>query len=151
MGSLYDGPKSKPGSSRYRGLMPDNAPCYVRCYDNGGETVDRYTVVYSRVDGHPFVGMSEKPYDPQGFGQHGENERCAIDDPTYGHIGKKICFADLPQACQHLVLSDYATYWHLDIGSHPLILAWSAGMNRSHWTAPRPPKGKFDSVRRESK
>jgi hypothetical protein len=76
-------------------------------YDNEGETFDRYTVFYSgRGVFHPsdlrmrmHVGMSEHPFHPQGFGQHG-----------YGmpgrHVGKRIKFEDLPPDCQKLVLQD---------------------------------------------
>jgi hypothetical protein len=57
--------------------MPNGIPRYVRCYDNGGETFDRFTVVFSgryrHLTGGEFwhVGMSEHPFHPQGFGQHG--------------------------------------------------------------------------------
>jgi hypothetical protein len=56
--------------------------------------------------------MSGAPFHPQGFGQHGESETI-IDRPTYGHLGKKITFADLPEDCQKLVISDYRYYWQL--------------------------------------
>jgi hypothetical protein len=80
----------------------------IRVYDNGGKTFDRYTVAYletafiSRATGkkeYEFVGMSAYPFHPQGFGQHGE---CGIGR----HLGKRIKFADLPEQCQRLVLSD---------------------------------------------
>ena len=35
-------------------------------FDNGGETLDRYTLVF---DGHCW-GMSEKPFHPHGYGQY---------------------------------------------------------------------------------
>ena len=40
--------------------------------DNGGETADRYTVIYTTKSGryNDAVGMSEHPFHPQGFGQH---------------------------------------------------------------------------------
>lgn len=80
----------------------------IRAYDDGGKTLDRYTVVYLETafiqpttgrKVYEFVGMSEDPFHPQGFGQHGECE-------TGRHLGKRIRFADLPPACQRLVLSD---------------------------------------------
>lgn len=37
--------------------------------------------------------------------------------PRYGHIGKKIKWADLPPDCQKLVLSTYTDLW--DIVSQP--------------------------------
>ena len=32
-------------TQRKENLLPQGTPRYVRCYDNGGETADRYTVV----------------------------------------------------------------------------------------------------------
>jgi hypothetical protein len=95
--------------------MPGGVPKWVRCYDNGGETFDRYTIVYikKRVDGQfLYVGASEYPFDPQGFGQHGESF-WPIDRPTYGHLGKKIPFTDLPPDVQRLVVSDYKAIWEI--------------------------------------
>ena len=56
---------------------------FVRCYDNGGSTCDRYTAVYigryRQRDGHGQLSwfqhccMSECPFHPQGVGMHGEN------------------------------------------------------------------------------
>jgi len=99
-------------------LLPNGVPRYVRCYDNGGETFDRYTVVYTGRYRHKtggvfwYVGMSSNPFHPQGFGIHGELYS-QIDRPTYGHLGKKIKFENLPENCQKLVLSDYADLWDL--------------------------------------
>ena len=47
----------------------------VACYDNGGQTADRYTVVFLDAPGHRpktflSLGMSPCPFHPQGFGQH---------------------------------------------------------------------------------
>ncbi len=73
-------------------------------YDNGGETFDRYTVVYNALaTGKPgvyeAVGMSEDPFHPQGFGQH-----CSA--MLGKHLGKRITFKQLPKDCQKLVTQD---------------------------------------------
>jgi hypothetical protein len=71
-------------------------------YDNGGKTLDRYEVVYDAYCGdglYEGVGMSEHPFHPQGFGQHGEVK-------PGRHLGKRIKFEDLPADCQKLVMSD---------------------------------------------
>lgn len=77
-------------------------------YDNGGETFDRYTVYYKgrgTLDYRPqgtfrfCVGMSENPFHPQGYGQHGSGM-------PGKHNGKRIKFEDLPEQCQKLVLQD---------------------------------------------
>lgn len=99
-----------------------NVPRYVRVYDNGGETRDRYTVVYTGRYRHKtggvfwYLGMSGSPYHPQGFGQHGESERQidtapgAWGGPAMGrrcHLGKRIPFGDLPKDCQTAALDTY--------------------------------------------
>lgn len=71
---------------------------YPMCYDNGGETADRYTVIYKKEG--DYVGMSSEPFHPQGIGQHGEG--CQPGE----HLGKLIYFGDLPEDCQKLVASD---------------------------------------------
>lgn len=108
---------SQKSLARCARLLPGGIPHYVRCYDNGGATVDRYTVVYT---GHypgrdglcHYVGMSSEPYSPQGFCQHGES-RHVIDRPTYRHLGKRIGFADLPADCRRVVVVDYLSLWKL--------------------------------------
>jgi len=78
-------------------------------YDNGGATFDRFTVYYGgrgtvRADhrGNRLrlcVGMSAAPFNPQGYGQHGEGQ-------PGRHNGRRISFADLPADCRRLVESD---------------------------------------------
>lgn len=71
-------------------------------YDNGGCTIDRYTVFfeYSKVslahEEFPYVGMDEQPIHPQGFCQHGEARMGK-------HMGKRIRIEDLPEPCQIVV------------------------------------------------
>ncbi len=72
------------------------------CYDNGGKTFDRYTVIYldfKRGDLYESVGMSDNPFHPQGFCQHDEAKRGR-------HLGKRISFYDLPADCQKAVIND---------------------------------------------
>jgi hypothetical protein len=94
----------------------------TRIYDNGGESIDRYTVCYpaylltrgtsgevqewngSRYV-YPYLGMSAAPFHPQGVGQHGEHWK-AIDRPSHKHLGKRIAFDQLPEDCQKAVLQD---------------------------------------------
>jgi hypothetical protein len=85
-------------------------PKYIHIYDNGGKTVDRYTVVYTRTSSHEYVGLSERPFHPQGFCQHGVAQQ-SIDYPAYGHIGKKISWEDLPEDCKQIVMRDYEDIW----------------------------------------
>lgn len=75
----------------------------IKCYDNGGETIDRYTVVYldhpTREGCYEDVSMNGSPFHPQGFGQHGECQ-------PGKHLGKEIPFDQLPADCQKLVKQD---------------------------------------------
>jgi hypothetical protein len=75
-------------------------------YDNGGKTLDRYTIVdldtkqKQRSTGkmvYDFIGASETG---AGFYQHGE---C----PIGRHLGKKIPFSSLDEGLQSMVLSEY--------------------------------------------
>ena len=73
-----------------------------KVFDNGGKTIDRYTVVFNDGD---YVGMSESPFHPQGFCQHGEG----LDfDGDLSHLGKEISLTDLPKDCQKVVVKDMA-------------------------------------------
>lgn len=97
----------------------------VRCYDDGGQTWDRYTVVftgrYRHMTGGVFwyVGMSSAPFHPQGFGQHGDSAQ-QIDVNAWGyapalgrrnHLGQRVTLASLPKDCQALVKSDLRDLW----------------------------------------
>lgn len=68
----------RPRRSSQRWLQ--DAPEYVlACYDNGGKTADRYTVMFGGSLWYPemgrkvfYLGMSGAPTHPQGFSQWGE-------------------------------------------------------------------------------
>lgn len=82
----------------------------IRCYDNGGKTFDRYTVVYmdlpERAAGmFQAVGMSEHPFHPQGFGQH-------TTAAPGRHLGKRVALDQLPEDCQKLVRQDLTPTAH---------------------------------------
>jgi hypothetical protein len=110
-------------NKRENNLMPNGKPKYIRCYDNQGETSDRYTVVYTGHYTHKtgrqhwYTGMSGSPFHPLGIVDHGESDT-QIDYPSYGHLGKKIKFDDLPEDCKTLVIRDYVYLW--DLKEHPL-------------------------------
>ena len=110
--------KRRSTMTRKEQFMPNGIPRKIRVYDNLGETCDRYTVVftgnYKGRNGCDYLGMSEHPYHPQGFGQHGWHER-VIDYPSYTHLGKKIKFKDLPEDCKRAVVDDYVDIWGLGV------------------------------------
>ena len=101
---------------RLNRIFPKGKPKYVRCYDNGGETADRYTVVFTgrythKTSGeHWYLGMSGNPFHPQGIGQHGSSPT-QIDVPQYSHLGKKVKFEDLPEKVQECVINTYLYLW----------------------------------------
>ena len=104
-------------NTRKERLLPAGVPRYIRCYDNNGETADRYTVVFTgnykgRDYQCDYIGMGGNPFHPQGVCMHG-TEPDAIDRPKYSHLGKKIKFLDLPKDCQQVVLDDYKEMWNL--------------------------------------
>ena len=73
----------------------------LRIYDNGGESFDRYTVVFldrpEYGDLLECLAMSENPFHPQGFCQHSSAM-------LGSHLGKCIRFDQLPADCQRAAL-----------------------------------------------
>lgn len=74
-------------------------------YDNGGKTMDRYSVYTDDVDHIQYgkklymvLGMSNNPNSPQGFSQWSSGTLGA-------HNGKKIAFSSLPKHIQQHVRS----------------------------------------------
>lgn len=112
--------------ARKERLLPNGKPRYVRCYDNNGETADRYTVVftgnYNNI-GKPkrtrkrstfvYLGMSENPFHPQGVGTHGDSDT-PIDRPAYSHLGKKVAFESLSAEAQKCAIQTYLDIWKLE-------------------------------------
>lgn len=101
-------------SNRQEALMPGGIPKWIRVYDNKGQSIDRYFVVFTNLkgQGYPNLSMSAAPTHPQGVGQHGHSF-AAPDRPTYSHLGTRITFDKLPEECQRVVISDYKDYWNL--------------------------------------
>ena len=92
----------------------------VICFDNEGETFDRYSVLYLDLIIHPdfpchkmYIGMSSNPFHPQGFAQHGEMQLTKMEinrlkngKNALPHWGKLIDFDALPIDCQRCVIGD---------------------------------------------
>lgn len=73
-------------------------------YDNGGKTIDRFTVYYDEKERNGYYsgrGMSESPFHPQGFGQ------CCTGQ-LGRHNGKRIALEALPFDCQAAISQDLA-------------------------------------------
>lgn len=89
-----------------------NGKRYVcRIYDNGGETLDRYTFCFKArrtLDGilyYPYMGAGETPFHPQGVGYHGDSPT-KIDGK---HLGKRIAFESLNEDCKKLIIQELTT------------------------------------------
>ena len=83
----------------------------LRVYDNGGKTVDRYTVLPPRW-AHEYrepnglwqgIAASEAPFHPQGFGQ-----TCSA--AAGKHLGKRIAWRELPSDVQRFARQTFPEY-----------------------------------------
>lgn len=69
----------------------------VIIYDNGGETMDRYTVII----GDDVFGMSENPTSAQGFNQWAGN--VGKDIRIGPHLGKAVKMPSVPKEVQKAI------------------------------------------------
>lgn len=110
---------------------------FVRCFDNGGKTLDRYTVLYMlepENDKRTFAGrgMNSEPF--HGIG-------AMISGSPGPHLGKRIHFEDLPPDCQKVVIQDLnATPDQIDtVVSHYLIACvWADKPEEIKWEPKTP-------------
>jgi hypothetical protein len=74
----------------------------LRCYDNGGKTADRFTIIPPRTarayrEREPrmwqAIGASVNPYHPQGIGMH-------VAAMPGAHLGKRVHWRTLPADVQ---------------------------------------------------
>lgn len=83
------------------------APHIRSIWDNGGETIDRYIVVYD----YPYYdsrnctiyqayALNKYPFHPQGFAQH-------VGASEGEHLGTEITWDDLPKDCQRAIAMDF--------------------------------------------
>jgi hypothetical protein len=99
-------------SKRLEALMPGGIPRWIRCFDNGGETWDRYSVEFTRPNDFGMSGyvvgrgMSANPFHPGGFGQWFEMRAYEIGRKR-SHWGKRVKFQDLPEAVKRCITQDY--------------------------------------------
>lgn len=115
---------TKAQQTRVARLMPNGIPKWIRCYDNGGRSIDNFTVVFTgrythKTGGeHWVLAMNAAPFHPQGFGQHASYQE-QVDTPWppsighKNHLGVRIKFTDLPEDCQQVVLTDYCNLWDI--------------------------------------
>lgn len=68
-------------------------------FDNGGETFDRYFVLYEDGAG---LSMSHNPKSPQGVCSH-VTKSDYVDDYIKDSLPQEIIFEELPEECQDVV------------------------------------------------
>lgn len=83
-------------------------------FDNRGKTFDRYTVMYVPAPGQDWIsylGASAHPFDPRGFGQHGELSEWDARAYRYdaARRGESARWSTLPADVKRAVLQDVAT------------------------------------------
>ena len=128
---------TKAQKDRNNRLLPNGIPRWIRCYDNGEETADRYTVVYTgrygdEYDRNLYVVMNNNPFHPcQGICQHRHGNNKQIDwfpnawPPAIGrkcHLGTRIKFEDLPEDCGEIVFSDYLHLWNIPVNWYNFLI-----------------------------
>lgn len=99
-------------AERRERLMPGGIPRYIRIWDNTDEFPhDGITVVFTKkgIRGHDGTYFFYVSMNKHGDYYHGE-----LHQKHQGkHLGKRIKFTDLPEACQKVVISDYEELWDL--------------------------------------
>jgi hypothetical protein len=99
-------------------ILPDNTPTWVRCYDNRGRTLDRFSVVFTggarfvdenKVDWYLVLGMSTHPTRLQGVASFDWYSR--VIDRCDHFLGDRIEFSSLPAECQTVAMTAYKSIW----------------------------------------
>lgn len=82
----------------------------LRCYDNGGKTADRYTIIpprwakeYRDYSNWQAIGANAAPFHPLGIGYH-----CAAAPGS--HNGKRVHWRDLPADVQRFARDVFPEY-----------------------------------------
>lgn len=87
---------SKIGKKRQAAIMPEEI---ISIWDNGGETQDRYTIMFDESQGNgAYLALDETPNSPQGFSQWGEG----VEEGE--HLGKEIDWTDLSEETQNHII-----------------------------------------------
>jgi hypothetical protein len=82
----------------------------IRVYDNGGKTIDRYTLVIPSLNTphtNEYFGFNEDPFFPTGFGQYAGEYPL---EHSYKHLGKLIPTESLPDQAKKYVKQNIREY-----------------------------------------
>lgn len=66
----------------------------ITFYDNGGQTIDRYTMCEKEGELYHFYGFSTNALEPNGFDQYSHTDEAFDGDNS--HLGRQIDWCDLP-------------------------------------------------------
>lgn len=94
--------------------LDDDCPAGVLAiYDNKGQTFDRYTIFYVPIEPLEdrrgwiqYLGASEHPSSPQGFGQHGELQAYEVAAYRYRWSHQACTWSSLPEDVKRSVRGD---------------------------------------------
>lgn len=78
----------------------------IRIFDNGGQTIDRWTIVFlDRKNGiyHESYSFSHTPSSPTGFGQWGES---LLDEWDNKHLGKEKKWDEVPEKLKEFLVDN---------------------------------------------
>ena len=77
----------------------------IYVWDNGGETVDRYTIVVEQLgfEQVAWYGCSAEPLHPQGIGQFSHESLPPVLKRETKHLGKLIPYHALPEMVQRYI------------------------------------------------
>jgi hypothetical protein len=96
-----------------KNLEAEYRPKYMKVYDNGGATLDRYTIIFTRkkVNAREYLALklSDEPDD-----QFHNKHTILLDKASSSYVslpGKEIQFDDLPVICQEIAQEYYADLW----------------------------------------
>jgi len=94
------------------GAISERYGTVLRCYDNGGKTADRYTVIPPRwarehksrgANTWAAIGANRWPFAPQGIGM----TTLAVPGP---HLGRRVRWSDLPDAVRRFARQTFPEY-----------------------------------------
>ncbi len=91
--------EAKKRRSKNRAGWKEMITLNARIYDNGGATLDRYTILYSDA----CYGMSDDPQSAQGFNQFCGAASKVVEDGNDA-LGKRVAFKKLPLAVREAII-----------------------------------------------
>ena len=82
----------------------------IRVFDNGGKTLDRYTVVFESLEGNGLYEALAMGNNLQGFCQHTSAYLHSFRSKSHQHLGKEISISDLPESHQKFIEREVKAY-----------------------------------------